>query len=285
MTEESTSKFDESRRKFIRDAAVGVGGAALGVLFSDQLVEIVTGHSESDIGAGPTAKWGMVIDLDKCEGRMVWFDSCQKNHFLPKGSEWMVVYVNDGEEVGLPEPGHGRRLSEPYPQGDGEGIDENVHFLPRPCMHCDEPPCRNVCPVGATFKRDDGVVLVDDKRCIGCRYCMSACPYNARVFMWGEPDQPPEAFDHEHTPEAPWPHYKGTTTKCDFCIHEVKEGRLPHCADCPNGVIYFGDLREDAVSNGREILRFSTTIRDRGGFRLKSELGTMPRVWYLPKRV
>ncbi len=277
-------QFDKSRRRFIQLAVAGVGTASLGTLFSDQLVEVVKGSSDEEIAGVPVPKWGMVVDLDKCEGLLLCQQACQRGHYIPHDQQWLDVYKKEmnGSETPLPEPGNGSLLLVPNKPGKAPP-DES--YLPRPCMHCDNPPCRNVCPVGATFKRDDGLVLIDHNKCIGCRYCMAACPYDARVFHWKDPANPPEALAHTYSPEAPWPHQIGTVDKCDFCAHETNEGRLPHCVPaCPNGVYYYGDLREDSVSNGREILRFTELIKTRGGFRLKAELGTTPRVWYLPRR-
>ncbi len=156
-------------------------------------------------------------------------------------------------------------------------------------MNCENAPCLNVCPVGATFRTDEGVVLVDHERCIGCRYCMAACPYDARYFNWGEPPHTPEELAHEYSPLEPWPHRKGTVDKCDFCAHAARKGALPACVqactkEMGDGAIYYGDLREDAVSNGVETLPLSRTLREKGGFRFKEELGTRPRVFYLPPR-
>ncbi len=141
-------------------------------------------------------------------------------------------------------------------------------------------------PVDATFKRKDGVVLIDNERCIGCRFCMAACPYSVRHFNWGDPEIPPEARDHPYSPETSTPPRKGTVAKCDFCPEMAAAGHLPACVQaCPNGTIYYGDENEDAVTNGLgETLRLSTLLRDRAGYRFMEELGTKPRVYYLPPK-
>ena len=140
----------------------------------------------------------------------------------------------------------------------------------------------SVCPVGATYKREDGIVIVNSKRCIGCKFCMTACPYSARVFHWKDPEaHVPE--DHVYDPELNVPPVEGTIGKCVFCADKLRNNELPRCVKaCPMGVIYFGDLAEDAVTNGVETLRFSSLMVDKHGYRYMEELGTMPSVYYLP---
>jgi molybdopterin-containing oxidoreductase family iron-sulfur binding subunit len=157
------------------------------------------------------------------------------------------------------------------------------YWQPTTCMHCDEPPCVKVCPVDATFKRQDGIVLIDSDRCVGCRFCMAACPYSTRVFNWGEPDLPDEIAHKDYSAETSIPQKKGTVGKCDFCADMTRMGMLPHCVSaCPNGVFMFGDINEDSVTNGAETFRFSDLIKDKSGYRLMEDLGTKPSVYYLP---
>jgi molybdopterin-containing oxidoreductase family iron-sulfur binding subunit len=142
-----------------------------------------------------------------------------------------------------------------------------------------------VCPVDATFKRDDGLVLIDNERCIGCKFCMAACPYSTRVFNWNEPVIPLDIKDLKYSAETGVPAKIGTVEKCDFCPDRAREGLLPPCVEaCPNGVFYFGDENEDTVSNGDETLSFSQLIKDRAAYRFQEELGTKPRVYYLPPK-
>lgn len=264
MDEEEDSE-EPSRRRFLKVVSTGVAAGAVGVFFSDRILNVfdITTEDLREV-SGDERQWVMLIDLAKCDGCGECTVACSREHFVPPGQEWIKVYKIE-DELG------------------GE------YFLPRPCMHCENAPCLNVCPVGATYRQDNGVILVDHDRCIGCRYCMSACPYDARSFNWGEPPHTPEELAHTYSPEAPWPHRKGVVEKCMFCAHETEEGRLPECVtactkEMGNGAIYFGDLREDAVSNGVETIPLSKTLRERGGFRFKEELGTKPRVFYLPAR-
>jgi Fe-S-cluster-containing dehydrogenase component len=142
--------------------------------------------------------------------------------------------------------------------------------------------CVSVCPVGATYKRQDGIVLVDNQRCIGCKFCMTGCPYSARVFNWKDPEvKVPEG--HIYNPEDNIPAVEGTVGKCVFCADNLRKNILPRCVTaCPMGVIYFGDLLEDTITNSTETVRFSKIMLDRAGYRYREELGTLPSVYYLP---
>ena len=153
----------------------------------------------------PDRKFVMVIDLAKCKNARKCVEGCQKAHELDYHEEFMKVQlIQDNEEAS------------PY-------------WLPKPCFHCDEPPCVTVCPTGATFKRDDGIVLIDNDRCIGCKFCITSCPYSARTFNWGHKDK----FDDKsvpYSPETSVPAAEGTVMKCDFCPDMLRPGKLPHCA-------------------------------------------------------
>ncbi|MDM8002873.1 MAG: 4Fe-4S dicluster domain-containing protein [Bacteroidota bacterium] len=206
----------------------------------------------------PDRKFVMVIDLSKCKNARKCVDACQEGHMLPKDHEWIKIQLLQDSELTA------------------------RYWFPKPCYHCDSPLCVSVCPVGATYKREDGIVLVDNKRCIGCKFCMTACPYSARVFNWKDPGvEVPK--DHVYDPELNIPPVEGTVGKCVFCADRLRNNELPRCVKaCPMGVIYFGDLNEDAVTNGVETLRFSSLMVDRHGYRHMEELGTMPSVYYLP---
>ncbi|MBT3935402.1 MAG: 4Fe-4S dicluster domain-containing protein [Bacteroidetes bacterium] len=215
-------------------------------------------RKESKLGV-PGKKFVMVVDLAKCKNARKCVDDCQEGHHISKDQEWMRVYLlQDSPE------------SAPY-------------WFPRPCFHCDNPLCVSVCPVGATYKRSDGIVLVDTHRCIGCKFCMTGCPYSARVFHWKEPESAEADKDIAYSPETNIPAREGTVGKCVFCADKVKNGKLPRCVSgCPMGVIYFGDINEDTVTNGTDTMVFSELIRDRSGYRYHENLGTRPSVYYLP---
>lgn len=206
----------------------------------------------------PDRKFVMVIDLAKCKNARKCVDACQEGHMLPRDHEWIKIQLLQDSEL------------------------TSKYWFPKPCYHCDNPLCVSVCPVGATYKREDGIVLVDNKRCIGCKFCMTACPYSARVFNWKDPEvELPR--DHVYDPELNVPPVEGTVGKCVFCADKLRNNELPRCVKaCPMGVIYFGDVNEDAVTNGVETLRFSSLMVDKHGYRHMEELGTMPSVFYLP---
>jgi Fe-S-cluster-containing dehydrogenase component len=206
----------------------------------------------------PNRKFIMVIDLAKCKNARKCVEACQEGHMLPRDHEWMKLYLLQDDKSTA------------------------KYWFPRPCFHCDKPMCVSVCPVGATYKRSDGIVLVDNQRCIGCKFCMTGCPFSARVFNWKDPEVklPP---GHIYDPETNIPAVEGTVGKCVFCADNLRKNKLPRCVSaCPMGVIYFGDILEDTVTNGDETVRFSKLMTDRAGYRYREELGTLPSVYYLP---
>lgn len=208
-------------------------------------------------------RWVMVIDLSKCRNARKCIASCQNAHQLKP--EQYHINVLQMQETQNTAPFH----------------------MPKPCQHCDNPPCVSVCPVDATYKRPDGIVLIDNERCIGCRFCMAACPYSARIFQWTEPIVKDESIGKEYDVELNVPQKKGTISKCLFSADRLREGKLPYCVEaCPNGVYWFGDENEDAVTNGttKETVRFSELVEKNAAYTLMPELGTKPRVYYLPAK-
>ncbi|HNY02664.1 MAG TPA: 4Fe-4S dicluster domain-containing protein [Bacteroidales bacterium] len=208
-------------------------------------------------------RWVMVTDLSKCRNARKCISACQGAHQLrPEQYHMNTLQMQDT-------PG-----TAPY-------------NMPKNCQHCDNPPCVSVCPVDATYKRPDGIVLIDNERCIGCRFCMAACPYSARIFNWLEPRDAAAHAGEEYNVELNVPQKRGTISKCLFSADRLREGKLPYCVEaCPNGVYYFGDENEDAVTNGttKETVRLSKLLSDNGGYQLMPELGTKPRVYYLPPK-
>lgn len=208
-------------------------------------------------------RWVMVIDLSKCRNARKCITACQGAHHL-RPYEYHINTLVMQESSNTP-----------------------AYFMPKPCQHCDNPPCVSVCPVDATFKREDGIVLIDNERCIGCRFCMAACPYSARMFHWQEPLAAKEDAGKVYDIELNVPQKKGTISKCLFSADRLREGLLPYCVSaCPNGVYYFGDENENAVTNGttKETVDLKELLEKNGGYRLMPELGTKPRVYYLPPK-
>ena len=196
----------------------------------------------------------MVIDLKRCFGCYGCQVSCKAEHATPPGVFFARVV---------------KRESGTYP---------NVRkvFLPMLCMHCETPPCEAVCPTGATFKRPDGIVDIDREICVGCRYCMQACPYEARYFHAKERFYFGAQGPTEYEALGYAQHPTGVVMKCNFCAHRLERGEEPSCVmTCPTNARTFGDL-EDPHS---EVNRL---IKERGGEPLHPELGTGPSVYYLP---
>lgn len=261
-----------SRRRFVETAAAAAVATAVAISAKTSL----TGATEPKRVVERRRKdrrWVMVIDLERCDGCKKCTDACIEEHYVPPAwgepnhnghQEWIkVLKLTENREAG-------------------------AKFQPTPCMNCQNAPCVKVCPVGATYYNEDRIVLIDNTRCIGCRICMAACPYDRRHFNWGEPPALPEQRFIQYSPEYSVPHRRGTVEKCMFCAHRLKMGRLPACVEAcfKQGMkaIYFGDANEDTVTNGEEIVKFSTLVASRGGYRLKDHLGTQPSVYYLPPR-
>jgi len=287
--EENESEMS-SRRNFLKKVGIGVGavsiagvagtsvisgaksksGEKIKLLSPDgTLVEVdkddikpakeIVEELKSEARKGlPDRKFIMVIDLAKCKNARKCVDACQEGHLLPKDHEWIKLYLLQDD------------------------INTAKYWFPRPCFHCDKPMCVSVCPVGATYKRQDGIVLIDNQRCIGCKFCMTGCPYSARVFNWKDPEVSLPA-GHVYNPEDNIPAVEGTVGKCLFCADNLRKNILPRCVTaCPMGVIYFGDILEDTITNSTETVRFSKIMLDRAGYRYREELGTLPSVYYLP---
>jgi len=246
-----------------RRGFLGLTGAGLGSVASAAAARgaLAAGPHPGDPGAG-NHHWVMVIDLARCDGCGDCTEACSAMHLVPAGQEWIKVY-----------PAHER--------GSGPGA-----FFPRPCMQCDNPPCVNVCPVGASYKRGDGIVLIDQDLCIGCRFCMAACPYAARYFNWSEPAHTAQELAQPYSVETNLPHRRGVVEKCLFCPAMTRQGQLPACVSaCEMGALFFGDEHDDAVTNSLgETYRFSELVQRGAGHRHLEDLGTEPRVWYLPPR-
>ncbi len=285
---------NNSRRKFLKFgllaggatiASIGLqknimgetpaSGEKIKVMTPDgKLVEIDSTHLEKS-GVDLTAynkelrdgiagkKFIKVIDLARCANARKCIQGCQEAHSRQAPVEFLKVIKMKETE-----------LSAPY-------------WMPQSCNHCDNPPCTKVCPVDATFKRKDGIVAIDSERCIGCRFCMAACPYSARSFNWGEnwgiAKVKADGDASCISPGENLSNRMGTVQKCDFCPEMTSRGELPACVQsCPNGTIFFGDANEDVVSNGEDTFRLSELLKKRGAYRYLEDLGTEPRVYYLP---
>ncbi len=213
----------------------------------------------------PNRRWAMAIDLKKCEETPdcnKCIEACHKFHNVPKMEKqkdeikwiWKDLFHNafvTQENQFLP-----------------AGMNHKTVLLL--CNHCDNPPCTNVCPTKATWKREDGIVMMDWHRCIGCRYCVAACPYGSRSFNWRDP----RPYIKELNPEFPT-RTRGVVEKCTFCAERLVKGLKPACVEsCPSNALIFGDLKDP----GSEIRK---VLSERFSIRRKPELGTEPEVFYL----
>jgi molybdopterin-containing oxidoreductase family iron-sulfur binding subunit len=201
----------------------------------------------------------MVIDTRACFGCQTCAVICKECNNLPVGNWWNSIKTIGGDHIDA--------MGGEYPNAE-------LSYLPISCQHCANPACTRVCPVGATYKREeDGVVFQDYDRCIGCRMCMAACPYTGvRNFNW---EEPVGFFDFTAgDPDAP-PHQKHTVEKCTFCAHRLANGEEPACMVlCPGRARHWGDLDDP----GSEVARL---IARREHKRLLPEMGTEPSVYYL----
>jgi molybdopterin-containing oxidoreductase family iron-sulfur binding subunit len=218
----------------------------------------------------------MVIDLDKCTACQACVIACKAENNIPFSSP--------------DEAGKNRVISwmTILPMTEGEYPDIRVRYVPRPCMHCDRPPCVKVCPVGATYKNNEGLIAQVYTQCIGCRYCTNNCPYTVKYFNWFKPEWPKE-MEKYLNPDVSI-RTKGVVEKCSFCHHRLQKAKdkaaaqnrpleqgdyIPACAQtCPTEAISFGDL-DDPRSTVSQLVRSPRV------FRLLEELGTEPKVYYL----
>jgi len=234
----------------------------------------------------------MVIDLDKCVACQGCSIACRQENNTP---------VVSPDQAAM---GRAIRWNDVFPmslnklEACGEYPNVTVRYLPRPCMHCDNPPCIKVCPVQATYKDEQGLVRQNYNRCIGCRFCTIACPYGVRYFNWEAPPWSPEMARHINPDsvsvngslEGPAVRFRGIVEKCTFCIHRLQKAQekaeaeerkfraedyVPACVQtCTGKARFFGDLDNPASTVSR-------LARSTRAFRLLEEVGTYPKVIYL----
>ena len=255
-----------SRRRFLKIAGI----SALG-LGAKPVLDVMASSSETAApktmkgeNALRAKRWGMVIDTRKLQSEEdlePMIEICDKIHNVPK-------FENKNHEIKwlwTEEFKHEFPMQEPDFLNDRL---KHMSFLTL-CNHCEKPPCVRVCPTKATFKREDGIVLMDFHRCIGCRFCMAACPYGSRSFNFRDP----RPFIKETNPDFPT-RTKGVVEKCNFCAERLAVGKIPACVEVSNGALTFGDL-DDPESEVTRVLRNNYTIRR------KPALGTGPSVFYI----
>lgn len=203
-------------------------------------------------------RYGMAIDLSRCIGCNTCAVACKVSNNLPKDVWWNVVHTEGRDFADTSKGTYGGEMQ--------------LSWLPVNCMHCENAVCEEVCPTGATVKRDDGIVTVDEETCIGCKSCMEACPYDVRSLIENEPEYYLELPIGDPAAKS---HKGGTVEKCDFCAGRIDRGEKPACMElCPGRARYWGDL-DDPES---EVSQF---LSGRNATVLLEEEGTSPSVYYV----
>lgn len=251
-----------NRRKFITIA----GTCAVMGFAAKQTFEVFAGNDIlNQNGKYTNKRWAMLVNLKVCqqhEDCHICLDACNNTHNVPK------IQDKNHEVKWI--------WKEPY---ENAFIEQENEFIPEEikkkhvllmCNHCKKPPCVNVCPTKATWQREDGIVMMDWHRCIGCRYCMAACPYGSRSFNWIEPRPYIEHLNSDFPSRT-----KGVVEKCTFCEERLVKNLKPACVDaCPFGALKFGNLKDDNSEIRQTLSNSYSVIR-------KPELGTHPEVYYL----
>ena len=289
-----------NRRTFLKGAAAGITASALpfqsadafiGEAFfqkhfkemTDEEIKRVIGRLEKEaslewrkeihISASkpkPGVKFGYGLDLSRCIGCRKCVSACvrENNQSRTPQVQWIsVLRFKKGEKwIDL-------ENSEKY-YNPKEVPEKDFFYMPVQCQQCENPPCVKACPTQATWKDSDGIVVIDYNWCIGCRYCMAACPYGARRFNWAKPNIPQDELNTETHYLGNRPRYKGVVEKCTFCIQRTRAGKYPACVEaCPVGARKFGNLL-DPKSEIRYL------IENKRVFRLKEDLNTEPKFYY-----
>jgi len=215
----------------------------------------------------PGVQFGYALNLSICNGCRKCAEACHRenNHDRDTNNSYIRVFEMSNGSFDFAEGDPTYTHPTPAPE---------KYYMPVQCQQCDNPPCVNVCPVEATWKEPDGIVVVDYDWCIGCRYCEAACPYHARRFNWKAPRVPAEEINPDQGYLSNRIRPQGVMEKCTFCLHRTRRGQLPACAEaCPTGARVFGNLA-DPSSDIRWVLA------NKRVFVLKEELGTRPRFFY-----
>jgi Fe-S-cluster-containing dehydrogenase component len=218
----------------------------------------------------PGVLFGYGLDLSRCIGCRKCVYACveENNQSLDPQIHWItVLQFRKGEKWVDLEDAEKYYSPEKVPQDD-------FFYMPVQCQQCENPPCVRACPTKATWKDSDGIVVIDYKWCIGCRYCMAACPYGARRFNWAAPNVPSEKINPDTHYLGNRPRYKGVVEKCTLCVQRTRKGRYPACVEaCPVGARKFGNLL-DPESEMRYLIKHKRV------FRLKEDLNTDPKFYY-----
>lgn len=217
--------------------------------------------------AQPGVEFGYAFNISKCKGFRSCVEACINENNLDRKANTQYIRIFEMQD-GVIDLDHGDATFQHEVPAEGH------FYMGTQCFQCADPPCVKVCPVGATWQEPDGITVIDYDWCIGCRYCMAACPYWARRFNWSAPEVPAAEVNADQHYLGNRARKRGVVEKCTFCIHRTRQGRLPACAEaCPTGARVFGNLL-DPESEIRWVLE------NKRIFRLKEDLKTEPRFWY-----
>lgn len=215
----------------------------------------------------PGVKFGYAINLSKCNGNGKCMQACHEENNHDRETQQSYIRVLEMDKGSMDMETGNTTFDHTVPQDD-------KFYMPVQCQQCDNPPCVTVCPIEATWKEDDGIVVVDYNWCIGCRYCEAACPYHARRFNWEEPQLPLDQINPDQSYLSNRVRPQGVMEKCHFCLHRTREGRMPACLEaCPTGARVFGDLNDPESD-------IVWILKNKRVFLLKEELGTQPSLFY-----
>lgn len=259
--------LDEFLQKHYQELSAEELTAALKRLEDETEQEYGRAVEIRDVPPPQGVQFGYALNLSVCNGCRKCAEACQKenNHDRRTNNSYIRVFEMSSGSLDF-------EHADPHYQHDTPA--PGKYYMPVQCQQCDAPPCVDVCPVQATWKEADGIVVVDYNWCIGCRYCEAACPYHARRFNWTKPEIPADEINPDQAYLSNRIRPKGVMEKCHFCLHRTREGRLPACLEaCPTGARVFGNLL-DPDSDIRWVLA------NKRVFVLKEELGTKPRFFY-----
>ena len=235
----------------------------------ERLYELNSGKkiNVSSTGATENVLFGYAFNISKCQGYMDCVNACVEENNQDRSSQMQYIRIHEHK--------NGQINFELAEDDYFHEVPAAGHFyMGTQCYHCENPPCVEACPVGATWKEEDGIVVIDYDWCIGCRYCMAACPYDGRRFNWQEPQVPENEVNKDQHYLGNRLRKSGVMEKCTFCIQRSRNGKNPACVEaCPTGARIFGNLL-DPNSDIRWVLD------NKKVFRLKEDLGTEPKFWY-----
>lgn len=223
--------------------------------------------SISDDRPIPGTKFVYAINLSVCNGNGKCVEACHKENNHDRATNQSYIRVLEMPKGTMDMAQGDTTYTHPVPA-------EGKFYLPVQCQQCDNPPCVDVCPIQATWKEEDGIVVVDYNWCIGCRYCEAACPYHARRFNWKKPEIPAEDVNPDQSYLSNRIRPAGVVEKCTYCLHRTRRGKLPACLEaCPTGARVFGNIL-DPDSEIRWLME------NKRVFFLKASLGTEPAFFY-----